>query len=222
VLVLWHTIVGEYVWNDAEAHNERLARRMLEIHREAPARGQGRTYPLLTHLFEDEGFDAIDIRGDLDDGLWSFICDAVGDYMNTVRRGRYRVRREHVTSIWPNVSCRGEYHRPHRHNSVEHVVVGTYYVQVPRFASRDEGSLGLVDPRNTLGGSNDYRRFYQEGEIRIPPRAGQLVLFPPHLLHYVAPHESSEPRISISFNVSICALSERAHDEASPHSGRPR
>jgi hypothetical protein len=32
------------------------------------------------------------------------------------------------------------------------------------------------------------------------------VLFPPHIMHYVAPHQSDESRISLSFNVHAQVL----------------
>jgi uncharacterized protein (TIGR02466 family) len=203
MLELWSTTVGEYIWGDAPAHNPRLAADILSHATRLDADRQGKTYPELTHIFEEGRFAALDIRPSFSDSFWQFLCAAVSDYLGRLRPGRYEVHPEHITSIWPNVNHEGQYHRPHRHNAVDHVLAGTYYVQVPPLVKEGEGALSLLDPRNGIGGSNTYRWFFNDGEVRLKPEPGYLVLFPPHVLHYVAPHDSEVPRISISFNVTI-------------------
>src|SRR5262249_16690592 len=94
-----------------------------------------------------------------------------------------------------------------------HVLVGTYFVSASPKAS-GEGELCLLDPRGIVGGSAEYRRLYNEGEICFAPKPGRLVLFPPHIMHYVAPHQSEEPRTSRSFNVNAQVL--RAAESRNP------
>jgi hypothetical protein len=205
----WRTIIGEYVWPEATEQNPHLAAAILRQDAASARRGQGVTYPQLTHAFEDGGYQAVDVRPVLPESFWSFTCAAVADYLRCQRDGDYQVGPEHIDAIWPNVSRRGEYHRPHRHGAFDTIAVGTYYVQAPPSGPAGEGALSLIDPRSTLGGSNVYRQFYNDGEIRLPPLPGLLVVFPPHLLHYVAPHVHETPRISISFNVNIAVLKPR-------------
>ena len=45
--------------------------------------------------------------------------------------------------------------------------------------------------------------FYQQPTESIKPEAGMLWLFPSWLEHEVTPNNSTETRISISFNISI-------------------
>lgn len=215
MLELWKTVVGEYEWAMAAAHNEGIARAITRTCEEVGVSGQGSTYPKLTHVFEERRYDAIDIRPALPLPFWAFLCVAIQDYLSALAPGEYDVLPDSITSLWPNINRRGEYHRPHRHNAIEHAVVGTYYVQVPPNATQEDGTLTLLDPRNTVGGSNRYRRLHGECDVRLAPRPGYLVLFPPHVMHYVTPHASDVPRISISFNVGIDALdSRRPHSAA--------
>lgn len=214
MLSLWSTPVGEYLFPAAERVNPELGRRVLSLYEATGAFGQGRAYPEFTHRFESGSFDEIDIRPHLGDELWAFLCAAVCDYLQSVRDGDYAVERRHFGSIWPNVSLRGEFHRPHRHNPLEHLVVGTYYVAVPGPSGRGAGALSLMDARASIGGSAMYRRFYSEGEVCLEPSPGYLVLFPPHVYHYVSPHASDEARISISFNVGLDVLGQHATCDA--------
>lgn len=207
MLTAWNTLIGEYLRSESERENAELERQILALYEAKGLFGQGRAYPMFTHGFEAGSFAAIDIRPALGGELWDFLCNAVADYLRDVGGGHFSVDRGHFTGLWPNVNQRGEFHRPHRHNPVEHLVVGTYYVSVPPSVDGREGALSLMDPRGSIGGSPAYRRFYSEGEICLQPAPGYLVLFPPHLFHYVSPHTSAQPRVSISFNVSIDVLS---------------
>lgn len=205
VFIQWHTVIGEYVLSDASSLNTALARSIIGIYDELGARAQGPAYPMLTHVFRERGFAALDVRPYLDSRLREFLRTSVSEYLSLVTRRPIDVSDEHITSIWPNVSQAGQLHRPHRHDCTEHVLVGTYFVAAPPPA-RGEGALCLLDPRGIVGGSAEYRRLYNEGEVSFAPEPGKLILFPPHIMHYVAPHTSDVPRISMSFNISAKVL----------------
>lgn len=209
MFIQWHTVIGEYVLPEAGSLNAELARNILGMYDELDARAQGPAYPMITHIFRERGFAALDVRPHLAGRLREFLRASVSEYLSLVTRRSIEVEDEHVTSIWPNVSQAGQLHRPHRHDCTEHVLVGTYFVAAPPEA-RGEGALCLLDPRGILGGSAEYRRLYNEGEICFAPEPGKLILFPPHIMHYVAPHTSEVSRISLSFNISAKVLDTRA------------
>jgi uncharacterized protein (TIGR02466 family) len=205
VFVQWHTIIGEYNLSDSEELNAELRRNILSIYEELRLTGQGSVYPEITHLYRERGFAALDIRPHLPGRLRAFLNSSIAEYLSLVAGRAIEVSEADITSIWPNVNCAGQLHRPHRHDCTQHVLVGTYFVSASPQAG-GEGELCLLDPRGIVGGSAEYRRLYNEGEICFAPKPGRLVLFPPHIMHYVAPHQSDESRISLSFNVHAQVL----------------
>lgn len=103
---------------------------------------------------------------------------------------------------WANVLRDGGYNSLHSHpNSFWS---GVYYV-TGNGAGDDHpfsGKLELVDPRP--GASLEYvdsTRLY--GRFLVRPSAGQMIVFPSWLQHFVHPCRGSEPRISIAFNASL-------------------
>jgi len=115
---------------------------------------------------------------------------------------------------WANVLRRGNYNRVHNHPGMSWS--GVYYVCLGgEPGSEADGLIEFVDPR---GGANMVvtpgRPFDQK--VRVRPRAGELILFPSWLLHYVNPYEGADVRISIAFNIST----QNLRVEAAP--GEPR
>jgi uncharacterized protein (TIGR02466 family) len=97
---------------------------------------------------------------------------------------------------WINMHDRGGFNFLHVHEGC--LLSGCFYLKVPK----DSGHLVFRDPRpgvvhGPIKGSvpNGY------ADIHLTPATGLLVLFPSWLEHYVEPHGSDDPRISISFNV---------------------
>ena len=81
-------------------------------------------------------------------------------------------------------------HMPHTHPNA--TVSGVYYVNVPE----GSGDLFFEDPRGALPPFGNRHI--------VKPQAGKILLFPPWLVHGVAPScgvSSDNPRISLSFNV---------------------
>ncbi len=79
---------------------------------------------------------------------------------------------------WVNLHDRGGFNFLHLHEGS--LLSGSFYLQVPL------GPLGAAPNGH--------------GDINLTPGAGLLVLFPCWMEHYVEPHESDEPRITIAFN----------------------
>jgi uncharacterized protein (TIGR02466 family) len=97
---------------------------------------------------------------------------------------------------WVNMHDRGGFNFLHVHEGC--LLSGCFYLKVPQHS----GHLVFRDPRAGVvhgpikgGVPNGY------ADIHLTPDAGLLVLFPSWMEHYVEPHGSDEPRISISFNV---------------------
>ncbi|OOG59066.1 hypothetical protein B0E47_03245 [Rhodanobacter sp. B05] len=96
---------------------------------------------------------------------------------------------------WINLHDRGGFNFLHVHEGC--LLSGCFYLSVPA----GSGKLVFRDPRpGVIHGyvkgavPNGY------SDIRLAPETGLLVLFPCWMEHFVEPHESDEPRISISFN----------------------
>ncbi len=115
---------------------------------------------------------------------------------------------------WANVLRRGNYNRVQNHPGFSWSAV--YYVCLGGApASEADGLIEFVDPR---GGANMVatpgRPFDQK--LRLRPRAGELILFPSWLLHYVNPYEGTDVRISIAFNISMQNLRVEEVPAAAP------
>jgi hypothetical protein len=99
---------------------------------------------------------------------------------------------------WANINERHSYNSAHRHgNRVDFIAV--YYPKFPESSGpleilRDGGAALLRQNQNLPAG------------IRFCLRAeeGCVYVFSGHLLHFVHPHTTDEPRYSLSFNIS-CA-----------------
>jgi uncharacterized protein (TIGR02466 family) len=89
--------------------------------------------------------------------------------------------------IWASIHLNGTGHQPHHH--VNSAVSGVFYVSVPP----GSGDIVFNDPR---GGLPPFGK-----TLRIKPTIGDVILFPGYLIHSVLPTLTSEPRISISFNL---------------------
>ena len=98
---------------------------------------------------------------------------------------------------WINLHDRGGFNFLHLHEGS--FLSGSFYLSVPS----GSGALVFRDPRPGVihgflkgGFVNAY------ADIHLAPSAGLLVLFPCWIEHYVEPHDSDEPRITIAFNAN--------------------
>jgi Putative 2OG-Fe(II) oxygenase len=208
----WATAIGQFPYAEATSLNPNLAAHVLRSCQERGLVGQGDRFPLSTHAHAELERE---LRAALPADFFDFVCASVARYLNGVRPGTYRPRPQDIGWIWPNLSLAGQFHEPHTHSGVHYAVAGVYYVQVPRFERVKDGALSFIDPRGGAVGSDAYASFYGLGqELRMQPVAGSLILFPPHLKHYVYPHAAPTPRISLAFDVSARVLQSEAFDGA--------
>ena len=110
---------------------------------------------------------------------------------------------------WANINRLGDYHDPHNHP--HSYLSGTYYVQTPTdrapLHSRKDvrpGAISFYDPRGPAVNMGAIRNDpYVNPEHTVQPKAGEILLWPAFLTHFVHPNLSETPRISISFNVVL-------------------
>lgn len=100
-----------------------------------------------------------------------------------------------ITTSWFNRNTPGTSHHLHRHpNSI---VSGVFYVKAPK------GGGDLVFARNTemlAPNRKEMLSGHASDFSAVEPEDNLLLLFPSYLNHFVTPNNSSENRISISFN----------------------
>jgi uncharacterized protein (TIGR02466 family) len=107
---------------------------------------------------------------------------------------------------WINIGAHGALNTPHDHPGW--VWSGCYYVQVPA-GDGVGGEIEFLDPRTnvrtlTIDGAACFA-----GKYRLVPQAGQLLIFPSWLRHWVYPNESDDLRVSVAFNLRFV---DRADD----------
>lgn len=98
---------------------------------------------------------------------------------------------------WINMHDRGGFNFLHVHEGS--LLSGSFYVKVPpgsgRFVFRDPRP-GVIHGYVKGAVPNGYR------DIQLTPEPALLVLFPCWMEHFVEPHDSDEPRITIAFNAN--------------------
>jgi len=110
-------------------------------------------------------------------------------------------------SAWATICRTGAYHAPHSHP--DSAWSGVYYVD-PGTDTPDRplsGVLEFLDPRAGVEAVTAPGDPYGE-PFRVRPKAGMLVVFPSWLYHWVHPYVGQRPRIAVSFNATVQALSE--------------
>ena len=83
--------------------------------------------------------------------------------------------------------------------------------------SEADGLIEFVDPRGATNMVATPGRPFDQ-KVRLRPRAGEMILFPSWLQHYVNPYEGSDVRISIALNISM----QNLHVEEAPSAGPSR
>ena len=102
---------------------------------------------------------------------------------------------------WMNANPPGGFNAPHTHPGAHWS--GVYYVSQPEIEIGNSGMIEFLDPRTDLPnwrilGANAFRL-----KKKLRPQAGEIVLFPSYLVHWVYPNESEEERVSIAFNATF-------------------
>ena len=102
---------------------------------------------------------------------------------------------------WINVNPPGGYHGPHQHSDA--LLSGVYYISVPEGGSVSSGVIEFLAPHpvRQVGALMQAPMFAER--FRIKPVAGDLLLFPGQLPHWVHPNDSHDDRVTISFNARV-------------------
>lgn len=112
-----------------------------------------------------------------------------------------------VRSQWLNVYRAGQFHPPHTHPGA--LLAAVYCVAIPDDCRAPEGSLAFSDPRAQALNHAAGISIAREGEdVLCRLEAGELVVFPGWLGHYVIPHMSSKDRITVSLNLGFVPSQE--------------
>ncbi len=104
-------------------------------------------------------------------------------------------------SGWMNANPMGGFNAPHTHPGAHWS--GVYYVNQPDVEEGNSGMIEFLDPRSDLPNWRILRADAFRLKKKIRPRAGEIVLFPSYLMHWVYPNESSEERVTIAFNATF-------------------
>ena len=107
---------------------------------------------------------------------------------------------------WLNVNPRGGYNSPHQHSDAH--LSGVYYVDVPKAKSEAGGAIEFLSPHPVRLLSTLIRSQLFSDRVRVQPTAGDLLIFPSQLMHWVHPNDSSKPRVTVAFNATIQAKRE--------------
>lgn len=101
---------------------------------------------------------------------------------------------------WMNMNPPGGFNAPHTHPGAHWS--GVYYVNQPATSGGSSGMIEFLDPRSDLP---DWRLFNAaafQPKLRIRPQAGEMILFPSYLVHWVYPNETDAERVTIAFNAT--------------------
>ena len=135
-------------------------------------------------------------HGFFNQGLYDAIADAIPP---RPVNSPYDFEVEEIQA-WVNINGKGDANVVHDHKGLGGHTVwsGVFYVEVPN----NSGSITFMDPR--IGMLSDANHLVYDGSyhFELKPEAGQLILFPPWLRHYVLPNKQSLERISVAFNVN--------------------
>jgi uncharacterized protein (TIGR02466 family) len=151
------------------------------------------------NLFSPEHTQFPAVREAVTTAMFNYIGEVFG----------YRGEIQLALTGWTVVNRPGDYNVPHNHAA--NLLSGALYVLVPE--NMKSGNIVFLDPRLNLNAheTEAMRRIglrapWMNTNINVPPIAGEILVFPSWLIHYVEPYESSDPaalRLVISFNATV-------------------
>lgn len=102
---------------------------------------------------------------------------------------------------WANVNREGDFNRVHDHPGAHWS--GVYYVSLgdPDPGSEMNGAIEFLDPRPSA--NMPIPGFRTGSALAVAPVAGEFVLFPSWIQHYVMPFRGGGERISVAFNANV-------------------
>ena len=102
---------------------------------------------------------------------------------------------------WMNANPKGGYNAPHTHPGAHWS--GVYYVSQPEVTEGSGGKIEFLDPRTDLPNWNLLGASTFRNKISLRPKAGELIIFPSYLMHWVHPNDTPEDRVTIAFNATF-------------------
>lgn len=102
---------------------------------------------------------------------------------------------------WLNVNPPGGYNSPHQHSEAH--LSGVYYVDVPESPSSQGGAIEFLAPHPVRGLGSVIKSPLFSDRLRVQPKAGDVLIFPGQLVHWVHPNDSGKPRVTVAFNATI-------------------
>lgn len=102
---------------------------------------------------------------------------------------------------WLNVNPPGGYNSPHQHSDAH--LSGVYYVDVPQSPSSQGGAIEFLAPHPVRGLGSVIKSPLFSDRLRVQPKAGDVLIFPGQLVHWVHPNDSGKPRVTVAFNATI-------------------
>ena len=127
--------------------------------------------------------------------------NAVSAVTQKVTRSREHESLRLKLFAWMNVSPQGALNAPHTHPGAHWS--GVYYVSQPKVETGTSGMIEFLDPRSDLPNWRILKAKAFRLKKRIRPAAGDLVIFPSYLVHWVYPNETGEDRVTIAFNATF-------------------
>jgi uncharacterized protein (TIGR02466 family) len=101
-------------------------------------------------------------------------------------------------TVWANVLGPSGWNAPH-HHFPQHWS-GVFYVSVGTVGTSLDDMSGMIEFLNPTPWLSAIGR---GGNFFYAPKDGLTMLFPASLLHFVHPHTTDEPRISIAYNFNV-------------------
>ena len=149
----------------------------------------GNTTSANTYLFNDAAMKKIR----------ALAQEALDTYLQTIVKPKYESEL-YITQAWANFSDPGQFHHQHAHPGS--FISGVFYAN----ANRDLDKIMFTRPGHQYNQielvTEDFNPF-NSTSWWIPVGTGDLILFPSWFTHEVPRTESTETRISISFNTFI-------------------
>ncbi|MFK5985239.1 MAG: putative 2OG-Fe(II) oxygenase [Pseudomonadota bacterium] len=134
--------------------------------------------------------------------LLPYIQESITNYLSTHIESMIKVTNESNFDIdvtpWAYLLQVGDFMKPHLHP--DGFITGVYYVKVPTDITTDEGALVLMAP--DTGRSLVPHPSTVADSVTYRPKAGDLLLFPSYIPHYVNPFKNSE-RAVIAFDIKL-------------------
>ena len=109
-----------------------------------------------------------------------------------------------LDTLWININGKGDYNVNHNHPLAD--LSGTVWIKTPK----NSGKLQFISPHDFVQAKEMmcYNPQYKDDYKIFPtysfvPVVGTLIIFPSFLRHRVLPNQSTEDRISASFNLTL-------------------